>query len=437
MWISALILLLGFAVRLHNLEVPDLNIDETWSYIHSYFLGHPSGYTVSQILSPEPNNALHLILASAFIYLAPGAFGIRWLSLSCGVLIIALAMRIAYRLYGRRASLIAGLIVSLASASVYYSQIARPYMLTTLLGLLSLLFWLEKRPRLNMIASIFVPLAHIAAMPIIVVQDMLTLARIGRGQRVNKLDWIIRRIPVYGMFLLVVYMTYLRRDIHVISSGQSPPSPSEVLYHALNAIHNGFPVLTPGAWLFLGGVIAPLLIAVVFYRRLPRNLDLPLLWIAATYGFLIAGAVLSDGPIKWLHISHVAIAIALLMAAVLSRVPRASWIVLIAFVVANGVMLIDYYQQPYHYLKSTRMALDSFRRDDEAIYVLQPTILWALQVNNPDAPYITWLPEEAERPSRYLYVNRPGWPPAAPAECEPEPLWSDSIDLELLRCNHG
>lgn len=434
--ILTFLLLVGFWLRLHSIDVPDLNIDETWSYLHSYYLGHPSGYSTIQILSPEPNNAFHLIISSLILqFLPPGAFGMRWLSLCAGILTVALATRIAFRLYGRRSALITALIVALAYNPIYYSQIARPYAIATLLALLSLLFWLEKRARLNMLVSILVPLAHIGAMPVVVIQDLLTLTRVVRGERVNKLDWIIRRIPVYGAFFLIVYMVYLRREIHVISRGQTPPSPTDLLYHTLNAIHNGFPTMTPGAWLFLIGVVLPfLVIAVLYWRRLPKNIIVPLLWIAASYGFLIAGAVFSDGPINWNHISHVAIAIALLIGAVLALAPRGVLVVLFAYTAASGLMLANYYQHPYRYAKGVREVIDTFRTNDEPVYLGQSTILWTLQVNNPDALYIALLPDATERPAFYFYVNRPGWLPPPPAECDPEPLWDDKIDLQLLEC---
>lgn len=435
--ILTLLLLVGFALRLHNLTVPDLNIDETWSFLHSYYLGHPSGYSAIQILSPEPNNAFHLILSSITLLFVPGAFGMRWLSVCVGILTIAVAARIAFRLYGRRTSLITAVIVMLAYNPVYYSQIARPYALATLLASLSLLFWLEKRTRLNMLTSIFVPLAHIGAMPVIAIQDLLTLVRVAQGKRVNKLDWIVRRIPVYGAFFLIIYMVYLRRHIHVISKGQSPPSPAQLLYQTLNTIHTGFPTPTPAAWLFLIGVVVPfLVIVIVYWRRLPKNLNVPLLWIAASYGFLIAGAVLSDGPINWNHISHVSIAVALIIAAVLSRVPRVAFFALVAFCIANIIMLVNFYQHPYRYAKDVRAAIDTFRTNNEPVYLGQSTIIWTLQVNNPDADYIILLPDEAERPLRYLYVNRPGWLPPPPAECDQEPLWDDKIDLQILQCRH-
>ena len=439
LWVLVLILLVGFALRLHDLLAPDLNIDETWSFLNSYYLFHPEGNSAAQILLPEPNNALHLVLIGASLVVVPDTFAARWLSVIIGIITVALTARVAFRLYGRRAAWIAALITALAYAPVTVSQIARPYALATLLALLSLLFWLEKRPRLNMLASMLVVLAHIGALPVVIVQDALTLRDVLRGRRVRIGEWIVRRVPVYATLAVLVYLVYLRRTVHVISSGQPPPRPADLLYYTLNVIVNGFPALTGATLLFLIGVVLPLALLVV-WRRLPkpRNLALPLLWIAFTYILLVAGAVLSDGPIKWIHITHVAIALALIMAALLARAPRALLAgVLVAFCCAAGLALLSFYQHPDHYWKDSLAQIDPYRRDDEPIYLQQGSVLWALQINSPAALYVQQYPAQDQLPSHYLYVEHADWDPPAPPECAPEPLWSDRAGLRLLACDHN
>ncbi len=431
-----LFLWVGFGLRLHDLLLPNLNIDETWSYLNSYYLVHPAGYSAAQILLPEPNNALHLVLMGITLIFVPHTFGARWFSVMVGMITVALAARIGFRLYGRRAGLIAGLMTALAYAPVIYSQDARPYMLATLLALLSTLLWLEKRPRLNMLAAALVPLAHIGAMPVVVVQDAVFLRDVLRGRRMRRMEWIVRRVPVYALFLLIIYAAYQQRPIHVISSGQTPPSPADLLNFTLNVIVNGFPALTAATAIFLIGVILPL-IGLAIWRGRRIDFTVPLLWIIFTYGFLIAGAVLSDGPIKWLHITHVAIALVLIMAALLARAPRLLIAgVLVAYCAAASLLLINFYQNPYQYWSDTLAQIDPFRQGDEPIYLQQPTVLWSLQINEPSARYVQYLPDADTRATRYLYVEMEGWDPPAPPECAPTPLWSNSQGLRLLDCTH-
>jgi hypothetical protein len=430
------VLLTAFGLRLHGLTAPELNIDETWSYVNSYYLAHPSGYTLTQILSPEPNNALHLLLTSVHQTLFDGRFAVRWLSVLAGVLTVALASRAAFRLYGRRAALMTALLVGLAYAPVTFSQIARPYALATLFATLSLVFWLEKRPRLNMLAGVLVALTHVAAMPIVFVQDILTLVQVVRGRRVNRLDWIIRRVPVYGALVLLIYMQYLRRDIHVISRGQTLPAASDFLYHALNVLHNGFPGWSVGTVLFMAGVAVPLLLIAVRQRRRLHGLALPLLWVAVSYAMLWAGARFSDGMFKWLHLSAVAIPLALLSAAVLAQASRLTLAcVLTAFTLASVVGLADYYQHPYRYPSDMVDAIARYRDGDETVYIRQPTLLWTLQLNRPDAVYIQQYPIDGVGAADFLFAEINTWANAAPPPVCGEPLWREPAGVSLHRCH--
>jgi len=435
-WLLVLLIGVGFALRLYLLTAPNLNLDETWSYINSFYIAHPlPNVALTQILLPEPNNALHLVLAGLTLKILDGAFAIRWLSVMVGTVSIALAARIAYRLYGRKAAVITALIVALAYAPVTYAQVARPYALATFLALLSLLLWIEQRGRLNMIVSTLVPLAHIGAMPVIFLQDALTLWRIFQRKPVNKPDWIIRRIPPYAAFLLIVYMVYLRRAAHVMSSGQSAPSPVELISQMLNLIVSGFPALTVTTILFLVGVVLPILVLVIVrWRGLPKNLHIPLLWLIVTYGMLIAGAVLSDGPIKWMHITHVAIALALILSAVSARAPRIVMIGIAgAFILSSASSLVTYYRAPDRYWSDIAESLAPIS-GDAPIYVQQQTVLWALQVNNPAMSVFQLYPEAESRPAHYFYVEMLGWSPSAPPECSPDPIWQNDHGLRMLDC---
>lgn len=435
--ILVILLWIGFGLRLHNSLAGDLNIDETWSYLHGYYLAFPDGYSAFQILAPEPNNALHLLLLALNFRFLPGELGARWLSIAVGTITIALAARIAFRLFGRRAALIAAVLMVGAYAPLTFSQIARPYALATMLASLSLLLWLENKRRWNMVVSTLVPLAHLGAMPVVFTQDLLTAWKIVRGRRVRKGDWIFRRIPVYTMFVLIIYLVYVRRDIHIISSGQAPPTPTQVVAHMISVVHPGFPELTADMVLFLVGVIFPIGL-IVFWRRrqLSKGLSIPLLWIVVTYGFLIAGAVLSDGPIKWAHISHVAIALIVIMAGVLSQARRSLVVAILGtYGVAAAIAIQMFYQHPYDEWSRVRNQIDRLRRGDEAVFLQQATVLWALQLNNPTAQYIAPLPEEGLRPSTYLYVEYKDWPPEAPSDCARDPVWEDTFGLRALTCS--
>ncbi|MBK8023652.1 MAG: hypothetical protein IPK19_20005 [Chloroflexi bacterium] len=145
----AAVLLAAFALRVGSLQAADLNIDESWSYVHSYYIAYPADFSLTQILAPEPNNALHLLLASAFLRMSPNSLGIRLLSVLAGVCVVALSARLAFRLsgssglYGRRAALLTAGLTACAVDMAAQSQIARPYMLAAMFALLAVVGGIE------------------------------------------------------------------------------------------------------------------------------------------------------------------------------------------------------------------------------------------------------------------------------------------------------
>jgi hypothetical protein len=421
-------LLFGFALRVHALNVPELNIDEAWTYLNSYFLAYPSGYSVTQILAPEPNNALHLLLSAGAVRLIPEPFAVRFLSMCVSVITLALLSRLAFRLYGRRAALIAIWLGAFAFLPVAFAQIARGYSLAALLGMSALLFFLERKWRREMLFGALTPLVHLGAFPIVMIGDALTLWRVIRHRYVNIPRWIVRSVVVYGMALLVVYMTFIRRDIHVISSGQLPPTLSGVFEHLLGTVINpGLPF-----WLRLI-MIAILIVSLIVALRWRVRLQVPVLWIVLTYSMLVTLAILADGPIKWLHIHHVVYALVLIMAAGIALMPRRLQITLVAlFVTVSAWGLMQYYGEPYRYWREARAAMNTANDEQLPVYLGQPTVIYVFAVNADGDLSFAELPPLEQRPERFGYVEIIGWHPPPPIECD-EQLWTDGY-LVLWVC---
>ncbi len=425
--ILVLVLLVGFLLRLHNLNANDFTIDETWSYVHSVGIAHPSGSPVLYLLAEEPNNDLHLVLMSLLLQLDSNRFSARLFSVLLGTITIALTARLAHNLYGSKAALAAALLTSLALAPITFSQTARPYMLSTTLGLLSLVLWSERRLRLNMIASAFVPLAHIGAMPMVVIQDLYAIHDFLTKRSLNFTQWIVYRIPTYAMFGLVVFATYLRRSVHVISAGQPLPSLADI---AAQLLHT-----------FATNAMIPLLLvffllpaAIAYLRSAQRkNLTFPLVWMLISIAYLVVGAVMSDGPIKWIHLAHLAIASILLVAAVLASLTSPQYKLLLATYSAVAlVMLNGYYSALNAPWRKLDNALRAIAPANTVIYMGQDTTLWALQLNTAH-PYQR-LPAMPETPGDYVYLDRAGWyPPPPPPECT-EIIWKGYEGYSLLHC---
>ena len=430
------ILLAAFWLRIHNLDQPELNIDESWSFLHSYFIAFPSEYPLAQILAFEPNNDLHLIAASGFIRAVPNAIGLRSFSVFLSMLTVALTARAAARLFGRLAVLPAGLLVAVAYAPVTFAQIGRPYALSVLLALLSVITWLEGKWRLNLLVSAFVPLAHVGAMPVVMAQDFVTVWRIRRGKGVNVPGWLVNRISVYSILAVLLAAVHLRRVLgKVMSAGQSPPTLVDILRHWLDLlVGDSTPLIVV---LFLAGVIVPTSAALLKTRRtrraLPENAVFPLTWIACTYAVMLLMAVVSDGPIKWVHISHVAVALVLLLAWLLTQIKLGMGIVvLLAFCALSLTGIARYYAQPDKTATTAALAVAALRQDGEVVYVDQGTVLWWLQLNVPDASYLVELSPN-QLPERYLLLQWQGFLPPPTPGCTPTSnRWNGFLLLECV-----
>ncbi|MBK8023653.1 MAG: hypothetical protein IPK19_20010 [Chloroflexi bacterium] len=157
--------------------------------------------------------------------------------------------------------------------------------------------------------------------------------------------------------MLIAYMVYIRQPIHVISSGQQVPRFDEVLRHLIGAL---FGDLTLAA----EGLIAVLIVGAMLRFRLKQN-RLPLLWIGLAYILLIILAVAAGGALKWLHLTHVAVALALIIAALAAPLPRLGrWSVSVAVCALCAAQCISSLASPFRYYSAVGDALSSVTPDD-------------------------------------------------------------------------
>ena len=118
---------LGLGVRLVQLDDPVLRWDEGWSVAYSQ-LSWPE---MMRISAGEWQPPLYYGLIKGWILTGKTVFGIRYLSVLTGVLVIPLSWVLGYRWTGRaRVGVLAALLVALSPALVYYGQVARMYALS-------------------------------------------------------------------------------------------------------------------------------------------------------------------------------------------------------------------------------------------------------------------------------------------------------------------
>ncbi|MBN1136457.1 MAG: glycosyltransferase family 39 protein [Anaerolineae bacterium] len=131
-WVMVAILLLAFGLRLYRLGAESLWYDETVS-VHLAAKSLPAliAHTAGDIHPPG-----YYVLLHVWIRLAGRSdFAAAFPSLFFGVLLVALAYRLAVRFFGPEAGLLAAFLVTVSPYNLWYSQEVRMYTLAATLGM--------------------------------------------------------------------------------------------------------------------------------------------------------------------------------------------------------------------------------------------------------------------------------------------------------------
>lgn len=125
------ILLLACGLRVYDLDSQSIWYDEGLSL----YLAQQSPAQAIALSATTDHPPLHALLLGAWLRLAGESdFVVRFLSVVCGVLVVALTFVLG-RMIDQRAGLIAAFLLAIAPFAVYYSQETRGYMLLTALTL--------------------------------------------------------------------------------------------------------------------------------------------------------------------------------------------------------------------------------------------------------------------------------------------------------------
>lgn len=130
-----LVLLLALALRLHQLGAQSLWYDETVSaYLASQDLIALTRHTAGDIHPPLYYYLLHIWARLA----GDSEFALAFVSLFCGMLLVAMAYRLGTRLIDPPTGMLAAAITALSPFHIWYSQEVRMYTLGSLLAMLTL-----------------------------------------------------------------------------------------------------------------------------------------------------------------------------------------------------------------------------------------------------------------------------------------------------------
>jgi uncharacterized membrane protein len=132
-WLVLFILLLAFALRVYHLDTQSIWYDEGLSIQ----LAQQSPAQAIALSATTDHPPLHTLLLGAWLRVAGASdFAVRYLSVFCGVLVVALTYALGKR-YDERTGLIGAGLLAIAPLAVYYSQETRGYMLLTALILIA------------------------------------------------------------------------------------------------------------------------------------------------------------------------------------------------------------------------------------------------------------------------------------------------------------
>lgn len=433
------ILLLAAFVRIAGMISPDYNLDESWTYAISILAQAPD---TSARLFQEPNNSLHIILLLPGLKFIGGKMGFRILGVLTGILVTAVVMRLGFRLYGRQAAWYAGFIAALSYAGISASQLGRPYIVSQLMGLLALLMWYERKNRLNMLFSALTPLFHVGAFPIVMIQDVIVAWYLLQRRNLRLVgyrgiaDWIASRIPAYAMLAMILGLMFKwRLSGRVVSSGQQTPDLKTLVEEILQMLHGqgslNNPSWTTLIWLIL---LVFLVIAIIMACRksgFTRQMMIPLIWLALSFGILSIMTIIADGPIKFIHITHIVYAFALLFAFVLIKIPKVLQITFILLIaLSNGLSIYNAYLHPFDQFTNSFTEIDNWRGDNP-LYFKSVTAIYGLVFNAPPTANLDFLREFDPKNKDFTYPDTPYYYLAysyfddglMPSECQPEPIW--------------
>ena len=136
----AVIILMGFLLRLYGLGSESLWLDEGISYIWA----SQSIPDIMNSVADDVHFPLYYLVLHGWISIAgTSEFALRFLSLVFGTLSIPVLYLVARTLFNRKTALLSSLFLSLSVFHVYFSQEVRVYSLLGLLSLLSMLFFIR------------------------------------------------------------------------------------------------------------------------------------------------------------------------------------------------------------------------------------------------------------------------------------------------------
>jgi mannosyltransferase len=364
----ALVALTGLAVllTLHGLGTKSIDFDEAVSVEY----GRSGAVGLWGVVSGgDPNMGLYYALLDVWMRIfGDSEAAVRSLSAVAGALAVPVAALLGIRLFGRRAGLIAGLLLALNAFFVQYAQWARGYGLAPLLVTLSSYCFvaeLERPSRANrvgyVLASALAVYAHYFTVLVLLVQ-LLTLVAV-RGRAALRRDWLVTGAAVL-MLCAPAAVFATRADTRGLS-WIKPPGVGDLLHLPVE--------LTGGGVALAAGLLA---LAVYAVARSLGDRDRWRTGFVAAWLVLPVLLAFAASLVQPMFVSYYLIvtlpAFALLAGAGIARLPGrvAGVAALVAVVALSVVRIADWYAagSPENYRETARRISAGMRPSDGIVY---------------------------------------------------------------------
>jgi 4-amino-4-deoxy-L-arabinose transferase-like glycosyltransferase len=218
--ILLVIFLLGFGLRLYRLGEQNI----WWDEGHAVWTARQSMGQVIDITARDVHPPLYLSLLHYWLrWTGESEFTVRYLSLSGGMLTVALTYVVARRLIGRRVALLATLLIATARFHIWWSQEARMYIWATFFGLLSIYFFIRLRYAVTPMwgAYVFASLATLytlyLAVLILLLENLFVAITVWRKPRRRRFifNWCLSQLGILVLYTpwLYIALSRTRTDI--------------------------------------------------------------------------------------------------------------------------------------------------------------------------------------------------------------------------------
>jgi len=205
------VLLLGFFLRVYNLDSESIWLDEGISIKLSRI--DPAAITIERAFNNHP--PLYFIALHYWVKaFGNSVFSTRLLSVLFGFLAIFMIYRVGCLVFNRETGLLGSLILAISLFNINYSREVRMYSLVVLLTLVSMYFFLkllEKRNRINLIgyltASIFLLYTHYSGLYVVLTQNIYFITALLLYKKKNIPN--IKAWIKYQAALVVLYLPWL------------------------------------------------------------------------------------------------------------------------------------------------------------------------------------------------------------------------------------